>query len=116
MGREVIDDDDVAAPECWRQTLVDIGKEGSSGYWPIHYEGGGHLVVAKPGYEGDCLPMPLRHAADQPLAAPASAAKPMGKVIQIDEARILDHLGEMVCGTVEETLNALLDAEADQLC
>ena len=27
-----------------------------------------------------------------------------------------DHLGEMVRGTVEETLNAMLDAEADQLC
>ena len=26
------------------------------------------------------------------------------------------HLGEMVRGTVEETLNAMLDAEADQLC
>ena len=37
-------------------------------------------------------------------------------VIQIDEARIRDHLGEMVRGTVEETLNAMLDAEADQLC
>ena len=34
--------------------------------------------------------------------------KPMGQVIQIDEARIRDHLGEMVRGTVEETLNALL--------
>ena len=34
----------------------------------------------------------------------------MGQVIQIDEARIRDHLGEMVRGTVEETLNALLDA------
>ena len=33
-----------------------------------------------------------------------------------DEARIRDHLGEMVRGTVEETLNAMLDAEADQLC
>jgi putative transposase len=33
--------------------------------------------------------------------------KAMGQVIQIDEARIRDHLGEMV------TLNALLDAEAD---
>ena len=42
--------------------------------------------------------------------------KAMGQVIQIDEARIRDHLGEMVRGTVEETLNALLDAEADQLC
>jgi hypothetical protein len=27
--------------------------------------------------------------------------KPMGQVIQIDEARIRDHLGEMVRGTVE---------------
>ena len=42
--------------------------------------------------------------------------KPMGQVIQIDEARIRDHLGEMVRGTVEEALNALLDAEADRLC
>jgi putative transposase len=42
--------------------------------------------------------------------------KPMGQVIQIDEARIRDHLGEMVRGTVEEMLNALLEAEADQLC
>ena len=45
-----------------------------------------------------------------------SDEKPMGQVIQIDEARIRDHLGEMVRGTVEETLNAMLDAEADQLC
>lgn len=42
--------------------------------------------------------------------------KAMGQVIKIDEARIRDHLGEMVRGTVEETLNALLDAEADGLC
>ena len=45
-----------------------------------------------------------------------NGVKAMGQVIQIDEARIRDHLGEMVRGTVEETLNALLDAEADQLC
>src|ERR1022692_3441519 len=47
---------------------------------------------------------------------PMSDEKPMSQVIQIDEARIRDHLGEMVRGTVEETLNAMLDAEADQLC
>ena len=40
----------------------------------------------------------------------------MGQVIQIDEGRIRDHLGEMVRGTVEEALNAMLDAEADRLC
>ncbi len=43
-------------------------------------------------------------------------SKTMGEVIQIDEARIRDHLGEMVRGTVEEALNAMLDAEADRLC
>jgi putative transposase len=40
----------------------------------------------------------------------------MGQVIRIDEGRIRDHLGEMVRGTVEEALNAMLDAEADRLC
>ena len=42
--------------------------------------------------------------------------RPMGQVIKIDEARIRDYLGEMVRGKVEETLNAMLDAEADELC
>ena len=38
------------------------------------------------------------------------------KIIQIDEERVKDHLGKIVRGTVQETLNALLDAEADRLC
>lgn len=42
--------------------------------------------------------------------------KSLSKVVQIDEKRIQDHLGELVRGTVEETLNAMLDAEADALC
>ena len=45
-----------------------------------------------------------------------SETKTLGKVIHIDEAQIQDHLGELVRGTVEETLNAMLDAEADALC
>ena len=40
----------------------------------------------------------------------------LGKVIKIDEARIQDHLGTIVRSTVEETLNGLLDAEADRVC
>ncbi len=40
----------------------------------------------------------------------------MGQVIQIDEARIKEHLGEMVRGPVEEALNAMLEAEADRRC
>jgi len=40
----------------------------------------------------------------------------LGKLIEIDEAKVTEHLGEIVRGTVEETLNSLLDAEADRLC
>jgi putative transposase len=39
-----------------------------------------------------------------------------GKIIQLNEEAIRDHLGEMVRNTVEETLNHMLDAEADKLC
>src|SRR6201982_846086 len=46
---------------------------------------------------------------------PMSDENAMGQVIQIDEARIRDHLGEMVRGAVEETLNRLLVAGADRL-
>jgi len=44
------------------------------------------------------------------------STKPLGKVIRIDESEIRGHLDAMVRGTVEETLNAMLDAEADELC
>ena len=40
----------------------------------------------------------------------------LNDVLKIDQKQIKHHLGEMVRGTVEETLNGLLDAEADQLC
>lgn len=38
------------------------------------------------------------------------------KIIQINEARVKDQLAEVVRGTVEETLNGMLDAEADAIC
>src|SRR5271170_1668681 len=45
-----------------------------------------------------------------------SETKAPGSVVQIDGGRIHAHLHEVVRSTVEETLNALLDAEADQFC
>jgi hypothetical protein len=41
---------------------------------------------------------------------------PLSNVITIDDERIKSHLERVVRGSVEETLNALLDAEADRLC
>jgi putative transposase len=42
--------------------------------------------------------------------------KPLQSVVRIDEGQIQSHVNEVVRSTVEETLNALLDAEADRLC
>ena len=44
------------------------------------------------------------------------AAKNLTNVIKINEDQFKNHLGEMVRSTVEETLNDMLDTEADQLC
>ena len=46
----------------------------------------------------------------------ASEPKALGAVVQIDDNQIRAHLSGVVRSTVEETLNALLDAEADHLC
>jgi transposase-like protein len=40
----------------------------------------------------------------------------LSNVVRIDDERIRDHLGQIVRGTVEETLNGLLEAEAERLC
>ena len=45
-----------------------------------------------------------------------SSTPPLGEVIQIDQNLVQKHLSEVVRTTVEETLNGLLDAEADRLC
>jgi transposase-like protein len=40
----------------------------------------------------------------------------LSNVIRIDDDRVREHLGRIVRGTVEETLNTMLEAEADRLC
>lgn len=45
-----------------------------------------------------------------------SSEKELRNVIKIDEKRVEDHVREIVRGSVEETLNALLDEEADRIC
>jgi len=45
----------------------------------------------------------------------SSRKRRQGKIIQVNEEQIREHLGELVRGSVEETLNALLEQEAEQL-
>ena len=41
---------------------------------------------------------------------------PLQGAIRVDERQLRGHIDEAVRSSVEETLNALLDAEADQIC
>lgn len=43
------------------------------------------------------------------------STRSLDKVIRIDEGKIEGHLNRVVRGTVEETLNTLLDEEANRL-
>jgi putative transposase len=46
----------------------------------------------------------------------STGSSKLAPVITIDEERLQDHVGQAVRGAVEETLNAMLEAEADALC
>lgn len=45
----------------------------------------------------------------------AATDKNLSQVIKIDQAQIQQHLDTMVRESVQETLNGMLDAEADQV-
>ena len=45
-----------------------------------------------------------------------SSEKNQGKIVSIDEDQVKNHLDGIVRNTVEETINSLLDAEADEIC
>jgi transposase-like protein len=45
-----------------------------------------------------------------------SEERPQGGIISIDEGQVKSQLNAVVRETVEQTLNSLLDAEADSLC
>lgn len=50
------------------------------------------------------------------LEATKESSKKIVPVIEVDEQRLRTHVSEVVRQSVEETLNGLLDAEADALC
>lgn len=39
-----------------------------------------------------------------------------GKLLKINEDKVKSYLDKVVKGSIDETLNSLLDAEADELC
>ena len=53
---------------------------------------------------------------DNSKAARTNKEAKTGQIIRIEQEHLHQHLDNVVRGTVEQTLNALLDAEADRLC
>jgi putative transposase len=51
-----------------------------------------------------------------PEKASAEEAKDFGEIVKIDEKKIQSHLDTVIRGTVEETLNEMLEEEAKALC
>ena len=68
------------------------------------------------GRQDHCKPFDQGKDLTMQNSTSAPAEKDLSNIITIDEGQIHQHLGEMVRSTVEETLNDMLDAEADRLC
>ncbi len=49
-------------------------------------------------------------------SVPQSKPAGLAQAIRIDPGQVQNHVNELVRGTVEETLNSLLEAEADRIC
>ena len=75
VGRQIVQDDDIAFVEGWCELLLDIGLEDAPVHRGLDDEGGGELVAAQAGDEGLGHPMPERRLAAEPLALQAVATQ-----------------------------------------
>src|SRR5438445_1012581 len=73
---DVVHDDDIPAPECRDEALLDIGEEHLRVHGAIDHHRSGHLVVTQSGYKGDRLPLSKWSAADQLDASWAATIEP----------------------------------------
>src|SRR5437868_5955376 len=59
---------------------------------------------------------PLKYDARRSDPQPAGTCSGQGRLLEIDQNQLARHVDGLVRQSVEETLNAMLDAEADGLC
>jgi len=72
----VVDDDDVTAPQCWAQTLLQIGQKYLSGHGSLKGHWRSHFIVPQRSYERDCLPGAKRYATDHSHPPPSAPSEP----------------------------------------
>ena len=66
-------------------------------------------------WNNGCYHTPINQTKGEATMAEDNSA-PLQGAIRVDERQLRGHIDEAVRSSVEETLNALLDAEADQIC
>ena len=75
MGRQIVQDDDVARLEGRRQLSLDVSFENEPVHRRVNDKGGDQGVTSQAGDEGLCLPMSERGFRKEPLALGATAAQ-----------------------------------------
>src|SRR6202044_3657861 len=76
VGAEIVEDDDVARLEGWREELSDIGAEAFAVDGSVEQAGRIDAVIAKSGKERRGLPLALRDLVGEALSLRRPAAKP----------------------------------------
>jgi len=75
VGPAIVDDDDVTAPQCWTQTLLQIGQKHLCRHGSFERHRRSHFVVPHCRYEGDRLPGPKRNATDYSHSTRSASSK-----------------------------------------
>ena len=114
VSGEIVDDDDVAGRQARDEAAIEVGEEDIAVHRPIDDERGDEAVRAQPADKGGDLPMAVRDAADQALAAAAPAtdgrhvrARP-GLVDEDETARIKQGLSRDPLAARRGDVGALL--------
>src|SRR5262249_49307741 len=87
VGPQIVQEDDIAFPECGREHLLDIGRECRAMYGTVHDIGCFDAINAQRGYQDHRLPMAVRHLGNQtfPTWAASVSTHHIGR-----DARLVD--------------------------
>jgi len=73
---KVVHHDYIVSLESWDEALFDIGKKHFSGHRSVDHHRGHHFVVPQRSHKRDGLPVPMRHAINQPHATWCATVEP----------------------------------------
>ena len=75
MDVQIVQDDDIATPEAWRELRADIGIESGAIHGPLDDPGGNKLIAAQAGDERLCSPLAEGGIGHEPLSLRAAPAQ-----------------------------------------